>query len=166
LADDHPDLLLIVSDLLNSMFDVVGAVGDGESLLNAAAYLQPDVLVMDISMPVLTGIEAAQRLKERGDTARIVFLTVHDDPDFVRASLATGAFGYVVKPRLASDLVHAIREALSDRIFISPSVPTASCVSKIAARIASHLRDVAISASTFDSSKNPLSHVCSWAGEV
>ena len=126
LADDHPDLLLIVSDLLNFMFDVVGAVGDGESLLNAAAYLQPDVLVMDISMPVLTGIEAAQRLKERGDTARIVFLTVHDDPDFVRASLATGAFGYVVKPRLASDLVHAIREALADRIFISPSVPTAS----------------------------------------
>jgi len=126
LADDHPDLLLIVSDLLNSMFDVVGAVGDGESLLNAAAYLQPDVLVMDISMPVLTGIEAAQRLKERDDTARIVFLTVHDDPDFVRASLATGALGYVVKPRLASDLVHAIREALADRIFISPSVPTAS----------------------------------------
>jgi DNA-binding NarL/FixJ family response regulator len=77
-------------------------------------------------MPALTGIEAAQRLKERGDTARIVFLTVHDDPDFVRASLATGALGYVVKPRLASDLVHAIREALSDRIFISPSVPTAS----------------------------------------
>ncbi len=126
LADDHPDLRLIVSDLLNSMFDVVGAVRDGESLLNAAAYLKPDVLVMDISMPVLTGIEAAQRLKERGDTARIVFLTVHYDPDFVRASLATGAFGYVVKPRLASDLVHAIREALADRIFISPSVPTAS----------------------------------------
>ena len=124
LADDHPDLLLIVTDLLNSMFDVVGAVGDGESLLNAAAYLQPDVLVIDISMPVLTGIEAAQRLKERGNMARIVFLTVHDDPDFVRASLATGAFGYVVKPRVATDLVHAIREALADRIFISPSVPT------------------------------------------
>jgi DNA-binding NarL/FixJ family response regulator len=126
LADDHPDLLLIVTDLLDPVFDVVGVVGDGQSLLNAAAYLQPDVLVIDISMPVLTGIEAAQKLKERCNTARIVFLTVHDDPDFVRASLATGAFGYVVKPRVATDLVHAIREALADRIFISPSVPTTS----------------------------------------
>ena len=125
LADDHPDLLLIVADLLNPMFDVVGAVGDGESLLNAAACLQPDVLVIDISMPVLTGIEVAQKLKELGNTARIVFLTVHDDPDFVRASLATGAFGYVVKPRLATDLVHAIHEALADRIFISPSLSSA-----------------------------------------
>lgn len=125
LADDHPDLLLIVADLLNPMFDVVGAVGDGESLLNAAGSLQPDVLVIDISMPVLTGIEVAQKLKELGNTARIVFLTVHDDPDFVRASLATGAFGYVVKPRLATDLVHAIREALADRIFISPSLSSA-----------------------------------------
>ena len=88
----------------------------------SATELQPDVLVVAISMPLLTGIEAAHRLKERGNPARIVFLTVHDDPDFVRASLATGAFGYVVKPRVATDLVPAIREALVGRIFISPSL--------------------------------------------
>lgn len=122
LADDHPDMLGVVARLLGRSFDVVGMVGDGESLVAIAAELQPDVLVVDISMPVLTGIEAAQKLKERGNPARIVFLTVHDDPDFVRASLATGAFGYVVKPRVATDLIPAIREALAGRIFISPSV--------------------------------------------
>jgi DNA-binding NarL/FixJ family response regulator len=120
LADDHPDMLAVVANLLGTSFDVIGMVGDGESLLDAAADLQPDVLVLDISMPLLTGIEAAQRLKKCGNTARIVFLTVHEDPDFVRASLATGAFGYVVKPRVATDLVVAIREAVAGRIFISP----------------------------------------------
>jgi len=122
LADDHPNLLVIVTNLLNALFDVVGTVRDGASLLNAAAHLQPDAFVIDVSMPVLTGIEVAQKLKERGNTGRIIFLTVHDDLDFVRASLATGASGYVVKPRLATDLVPAIREALADRIFISPSI--------------------------------------------
>lgn len=122
LADDHPDMLNVVARLLGRTFDVVGMVGDGESLLDVASELRPDVLVLDISMPLLTGIEAAQRLRERGNPARIVFLTVHDDPDFVRASLATGAFGYVVKPRVATDLVPAIREALAGRIFISPSL--------------------------------------------
>jgi DNA-binding NarL/FixJ family response regulator len=122
LADDHPNLLVIVTDLLSTLFDVVGTFGDGESLLNAAANLRPDALVIDVSMPILTGFEVAQKLKERGNTGRIIFLTVHDDLDFVRASLATGAFGYVVKPRLATDLVPAIHEALADRIFISPSV--------------------------------------------
>jgi DNA-binding NarL/FixJ family response regulator len=125
LADDHPDMLEIVTQLLGPSFDVVGAVGDGESLLIAASHLQPDVLILDISMPMLTGIEAAQKLHERGNTARIVFLTVHDDPDFLRASLATGAFGYVTKPRVATDLVPAIREAIAGRIFISPTMPSA-----------------------------------------
>lgn len=125
LADDHPNLLVIVTNLLNTLFDVVGTVGDGESLLNAAANLRPDAFVIDVSMPILTGIEVAQKLRERGNTGRIIFLTVHDDLDFVQASLATGALGYVLKPRLATDLVPAIREALADRIFISPSVRSA-----------------------------------------
>ena len=125
LADDHPDMLEIVTQLLGPSFDVVGTVGAGESVLIAASDLHPDVLILDISMPVLTGIEAAQKLHERGNTARIVFLTVHDDPDFLRASLATGAFGYVTKPRVATDLLPAIHEAIAGRIFISPSLPSA-----------------------------------------
>lgn len=126
LADDYPDMLMVVARLLGKMFDVVGMVGDGESLLGAAANLHPDILVLDVSMPFLTGIEAAQKLRECGNTAPIVFLTVHDDPDFVRASLAAGAFGYVVKPRIATDLVPAIREALAGRIFISPPLSKSS----------------------------------------
>lgn len=84
--------------------------------------LKPDVIVTDISMPVLNGIEAANQLNEAGCTSKIIFLTVHSDPDFVRTCLATGAFGYVVKSRVATDLLPAIHEALAGRLFISPSV--------------------------------------------
>lgn len=73
-------------------------------------------------MPMLTGIEAANQLKEAGCQSKIVFLTVHSDPDYVRACLATGASGYVVKARMSSDLERAIREAVVDHIFISPSL--------------------------------------------
>lgn len=115
-------MLGTVTSLLEPAFEIVGTVFDGQSLLHATDKLQPDVLVLDISMPVLNGIQAAQKLKDSGSTARIVFLTVHDDQDFVRAALATGALGYVVKHRIASDLVHAIREALAGHIFVSPSL--------------------------------------------
>jgi DNA-binding NarL/FixJ family response regulator len=84
--------------------------------------LKPDVIVTDISMPVLNGIEAANQLNEAGCTSKIIFLTVHSDPDFVRTCLATGAFGYVVKSRVATDLLPAIHEALAGRLFISPSI--------------------------------------------
>jgi DNA-binding NarL/FixJ family response regulator len=81
--------------------------------------LKPDVIVSDISMPLLNGIEAADQLKESGCQSRIVFLTVHSDPDFVRVCLAAGAFGYVVKSRIGAELLPAIREALAGHIFIS-----------------------------------------------
>jgi DNA-binding NarL/FixJ family response regulator len=80
-------------------------------------------VVLDISMPVLSGIEAARRLKAAGSPARIVFLTMHADPDYVRAALETGALGYVIKSRLATDLLPCIREALAGRPFVSPSIP-------------------------------------------
>jgi DNA-binding NarL/FixJ family response regulator len=82
--------------------------------------LQPDVIITDISMPILSGIEAAKQLKESGSRAKVVFLTVHSDPDVVRACLNAGASGYVVKPRMDTDLVPAVREALAGRIFLSP----------------------------------------------
>jgi len=120
LADDHPAVLETVTRLLEREFEIVGTAGDGEALLEAAARLKPDVLVMDISMPILSGLEAARKLKEDGCTARIVFLTVHNNPDIVRACLNCGAFGYVVKPRLATDLVVAIQDALDGNRFVSP----------------------------------------------
>jgi DNA-binding NarL/FixJ family response regulator len=113
LADDHPDLLKTVEHHLESEFEVVGKVLDGQLLLEEAMRLKPDVIVSDISMPLLNGIDAADQLKESGCQSRIVFLTVHSDPDFVRECLATGALGYVVKSRMMTELVPAIREALA-----------------------------------------------------
>jgi DNA-binding NarL/FixJ family response regulator len=120
LADDNQQILETVTQLLAPRFDVVGAATNGESLLNAARCLNPDVLVADISMPVMNGIEVVANLKSEKIKSKVVFLTVHDDADFVTACFAVGANGYVLKSRLISDLVHAIDEALVNRTFVSP----------------------------------------------
>src|SRR6266403_962753 len=108
--------------LLEHEFEVLESVENGLALLEAAAKLQPDVCLLDISMPVLNGIETATRLKQAGSTAKIVFLTIHEDVDFLRAALRTGALGYVIKRRMVSDLRLAITEALAGRRFISASM--------------------------------------------
>jgi len=123
LADDHRGLLELIRVLLEPSFDVLGAVGDGESLIEAAGKLQPDVIVTDISMPKLNGIEAVNRLRESGSPAKVVFLTVHADPDFVQAALKTGALAYVSKARISIDFLDAIRQAFEGRIFVSPMEP-------------------------------------------
>ena len=122
LADDHGGVLDTVARLLVPEFDVVGAVTDGNGLLSAAERLKPDVVIVDISMPILNGIEAVRRLKQSGSQARVVFLTVHESPDYVHAALATGALGYVVKPRLGVDLNVAIKEVHAGRSYLSPSI--------------------------------------------
>jgi len=120
LADDHRPFLNMVESLLKPTCEVVGSVSDGQSLFDAARHFEPDVIVTEISMPILSGIEAGKQLSESGCAARIIFLTVHSDSDFVQACLATGARGYVLKPRIMSDLLFAIQEALAGRVFISP----------------------------------------------
>ena len=122
LADDNADFLAVAGRLLEGEFEVVKTVGDGESLLREAAQARPEVVVLDISMPGLNGIEAARLLKAAGDAVAIVFLTVHSDPDYVRAALATGALGYIVKSHLASDLLPAREAALGGRGYVSPSI--------------------------------------------
>ncbi len=126
LADDHPDFLATAARVLEPECQVVKSVGDGQALVDEAVTVDPDVIVLDISMPVLNGLEASRQLKASGSRAKIVFLTVHRDPDYVRAALATGALGYVVKPRLATDLMAAIMEALAGRSFVSPMNEPAS----------------------------------------
>ena len=121
LADDHPGVFETVAQILEPTFEIIGRSDTGQALLEAVAKLNPDVVVADISMPVLNGIEAANKLKQFGSTSRFVFLTVHDHPDFIEACLASGALGYVSKPRMACDLVPAIREALKGRTFVSPN---------------------------------------------
>ena len=120
-ADDHEEMQKIVVRLLEGEFELLEPVADGQALLKAASKLNPDVCLLDISMPSMNGIEAAILLKERGSTAKIIFLTVHEDRDFIQAALGIGASGYVFKRRVTSDLSRAVSEALADRIFISPN---------------------------------------------
>jgi DNA-binding NarL/FixJ family response regulator len=122
LADDHLAMRALTADALGGECFVVGAVGDGRELLAEAERLHPDVIVLDITMPRLDGIEAARQLRRSHRSVRLVFLTVHEDTDFARAALDAGGLGYVVKTRLASDLLPAIRAALANCCFISPTI--------------------------------------------
>jgi len=99
---------------------VVGSARDGLAALEAARTLHPDVIVLDISMPGMTGLEIACHLRRAGSTAAVVFLTVHDEDEIVSAARAAGGIGYVVKSRLASDLRFAVDEAVAGRQFVSP----------------------------------------------
>ena len=121
LADDHRPLLDQVISLLQADFEVVGAVSNGKTLVSEAQRLKPDVIVLDIAMPILNGIEAAHLLHEAGSTAKLIFLTVHQDPAFVRACFAEGALGYVTKPELVSDLIPAINQVRAGHRFVSQS---------------------------------------------
>lgn len=119
LADDHRGVLAVVQTLLKTDAEIVKCVDNGQSLFEAAMALHPDVIVTDISMPKLSGIEAVHRLRGSDCSSKVVFLTVHSDPDFIDAALKTGALGYVLKSSVATDLLFAIQEALAGRIFVS-----------------------------------------------
>jgi DNA-binding NarL/FixJ family response regulator len=121
-ADDHLAMLNSLVRILSAEFEVVAAVADGLAVVAAAARLEPDLLVLDISMPGLNGIAAAARLKENGSTAKVVFVTNLHDREFVQESLVLGNVGFVVKDRLVADLLPAIRKVLSGQSFVSPSV--------------------------------------------
>jgi DNA-binding NarL/FixJ family response regulator len=119
LVDDNQAMLARAATVLAATCVVVGQVQDGAAALVAAAALQPDVIVLDISMPEMSGLEVAARLCLAGSRATIVFLTVHDDVEVVEAALAAGGTGYVIKARLASDLPRAVFEARERRTFVS-----------------------------------------------
>lgn len=118
LADDHPALLEAEIALLSPHFDVVGTAANGAALLSEAYRLQPNVIVTDISMPILSGIEAAHKLRESGSTAKVVFVTVHSEGEFVEACLEAGALGYVQKSCMNKHLVPAIKAVLAGGSYI------------------------------------------------
>jgi DNA-binding NarL/FixJ family response regulator len=120
LADDQPMIYGAVASLLKPTYEIVACVGDGQALIRAAMRMNPDVIVTDISMPVLSGIEAANKLRDSGCTSRIIFLTIHQDLDFIKACFAAGALAYVSKARMRADLLSAIQEALVGHSFVSP----------------------------------------------
>jgi DNA-binding NarL/FixJ family response regulator len=119
LVDDSEAMLARATRVLSPGCEIVGAVKDGRAALEAAKTLQPDVVVLDISMPGMTGLEVAACLRQNGITSAVVFLTVHDDEEFVQAARNAGGTGYVVKLRLASDLMLAVQEARDGRSFVS-----------------------------------------------
>jgi DNA-binding NarL/FixJ family response regulator len=122
LADDHVEFLAITAQLLESEYEVVKTVSDGQTLVEEAATLRPELILLDITMPVLNGIEAARRLRATGFTGKLVFLTVHADADYVRAAVSIGVQGFVVKSRLASDLLPALREVFDGGSFVSANL--------------------------------------------
>jgi len=119
LADDHTILVEGLKALLAPEFDVVATAGDGRAVLEAAKEYQPDIVLLDISMPGLNGIEAARRLKQSNPDAKLIVLTMHGDLSFVRAAFEAGASGYVLKQSAATELVTALREVDTGRRYIS-----------------------------------------------
>ena len=117
-ADDSPAVLENVVEMLREDFEIAAAVPDGNSVVRKVATLNPDVVVLDISLGDMTGFDVARRLREMNCRARIVFLTVHESVDFVRAAVALGASGYVFKSRASSDLKDAINAAVRGEEFL------------------------------------------------
>jgi len=122
LADDHLLVAEALKSLLSPEFELVGVVEDGRELVEAAGTLQPDVIVADITMPNLNGIDALVRLRQGGDQTPVVFLTMHRDATFARRALDAGASGFVLKHSASVELVAAIRAALQGKIYLTPQL--------------------------------------------
>lgn len=125
LADDHRLVAEALKSLLSAEFELVGVVEDGRALIEAAARLRPDVIVADITMPHLNGIDALVHLKRDDKQVRVVFLTMHPELAYARRALEAGASGYVLKHSAPAELLAAIRAALNDRTYVSPALAAA-----------------------------------------
>ncbi|MGA9585616.1 MAG: response regulator transcription factor [Terracidiphilus sp.] len=119
LVDDSREILDHLSNMLQPEYEVIGKVADGDQVCSKVASLSPDIIILDISMGNHSGIEIAHRLREQGYAKEIIFLTVHEDPDFVTAAIGAGGRAYVTKPRMTEDLGLAVKSVLSHRVFIS-----------------------------------------------
>jgi Response regulator containing a CheY-like receiver domain and an HTH DNA-binding domain len=122
LADDHCLLLAAFKTLLEPCCEVVGTVTDGRQLLAAAPDLKPDVIVLDMAMPLLNGLEAGRRLKHMMPHIKLIYVTVNQDPDFAQEAYDIGASGYLLKSSAASELFHAIQEVRQGRRYITPLI--------------------------------------------
>ena len=124
IADDHGLMLEGLQRILEPEFDIIGTARDGKHLLETAPALDPDVILLDVSMPVLNGMEASSRLSKQLRRAKIVFVSMHSDPDYVSAAFASGASAYVLKRSASDELRTAIREVMAGRTYVSPMAPT------------------------------------------
>lgn len=122
LADDHKILVEAFRKLLEPHFEVVATVSDGRALLDVAPALKPDLILLDIGMPLLNGLEAARQLKNKLPAVKLIFLTMHEEADLAIEAMRAGASGYLLKTSAASELLHAIQEALRGRTYITPNI--------------------------------------------
>ena len=122
LADDHALILGAFEKLLAGECDIVGQVGDGRALVAAVETLNPDVVVLDISMPLLNGLDAGRQIKQKSRNVKLVYLTMNEDPDLAAEAFRAGASGYLLKSSAASELAAAIREVAQGRSYITPLV--------------------------------------------
>ena len=122
IADDHSMVIDGLRSLLEPEFEVVGAVNDGRAVLPEVRKLQPDVVVIDISMPLLNGLDCTRQLHDTGCTAKILILTMHPDATLAQEALAAGASGYLLKSSPGSELKGALRDVLQGRTYLSPGV--------------------------------------------
>ena len=124
LADDNLAILELVARMLarTDNYEIVAALTDGSAVMREVFLLKPDVVILDISMGELNGIEVARDLRDSGCQSKVVFLTVHEDADFLNAAMNVGGSGYVVKSRLSTDLVSAIDAVLSGKVFVSQTL--------------------------------------------
>ena len=122
LADDHKIVIEGLKNLLRDEFEIVGSVEDGRALVEQASTLYPDVIVADISMPQLNGIEAARQIKKIDKNIKIVFLTMHQDATYAANAFEAGASGFVLKHSASSELIRAIHEAIKGRTYVTPLI--------------------------------------------
>jgi DNA-binding NarL/FixJ family response regulator len=122
LADDHTIVAEGLRSLLEDEFEFVGLVNDGRALVDAARKLKPDVIVADISMPLLNGLDAARQLKREGSTAKIIFLTMHAEAQLAAEAFRSGASGYLLKSSAGEELITAIHEVVKGRVYVSPLI--------------------------------------------
>jgi DNA-binding NarL/FixJ family response regulator len=122
LADDNRAMLADLRDELSKEFHIAGIAENGEDAIREVVRLDPDVLVLDITMPGLNGLQVASRLRKLHPRTKILFLTIHEQAEYIAAAFSAGACGYVTKRRLASDLSRAIYEILNGQTFLSPSL--------------------------------------------
>jgi DNA-binding NarL/FixJ family response regulator len=122
LVDDNREMLADLQDELSDEFEIAGTAENGEEAVREVLRLDPDVLVLDLNMPGMNGLQVASLLREKHSRTKILFLTIHEEPEYISAAFSAGALSYVTKRRLASDLRLAIREAHDGRKFLSPSL--------------------------------------------
>lgn len=132
LADDHLVVLSGLRAMLEGENEVIGVAGDGQSLIGAAFRLRPDLIILDISMPVLNGIDAARQIKQAWPEAKMLFLSMHKNPGYLQEALNAGGLGYVLKSSAGEELQTAIRSVLNGQIYIAPEFGADAVTSRLA----------------------------------